>query len=205
MQIFFTRKDKLIKHIDDSELLSIHKSEKRNLDSNLGTLITRYVARNVFGEKNTEIFRQNGKPIFKTTQLQFSISHSHNIVGVAFSVNPIGFDIEKIKERDLTKLSKYFKREFNTLTEFYKYWTVYEALYKSKSDLQHSQTSSFKLEDYIISVSAEKITPTTPAIYEITPEPSSTTKLISIKNLNDDNLCKLGLSINKYLNKIELL
>ena len=40
-------------------------------------------------------------------------------------------DIEYIKERDIKKLSEYFDRRFESLEDFYKFWTTKEATYKS--------------------------------------------------------------------------
>ena len=61
--------------------------------------------------------------------MNFSISHSENIILVAFDENPIGADIEVMKERNFKELfARYnYKGEKISKELFYKFWTEYEA------------------------------------------------------------------------------
>ncbi len=83
---------------------------------------------------------ENGKPLFIRADLpSFNISHSGLLVAVAVSDQPVGVDIEEVKERKgAQRIAKRFfsDRELNELTEnsseesFYRIWTAKEALCK---------------------------------------------------------------------------
>ena len=98
-----------------------------------GLYLTEYAAKNFYSLKNTQIEIINSKPQFKYHKnIHFSISHSFNIAAVCFDDVCLGFDIEFIKPRNYAALAKRmnFTLKENTLEEFYKCWTVYEAEYK---------------------------------------------------------------------------
>lgn len=153
MKIFIIRIKDFLKSIDTDSFEKIYSSEKRNLEFQLGRFLTKYVASHVYGLSDLTIDVENGRPYFLNSDLNFSISHSNDIIGVAFSEGTIGLDIEKYKDRNLKRLSDYFKRPFNTLEEFYQYWTLYEANYKSK--LSDGVQKTFKFEDYFLSISVD--------------------------------------------------
>ncbi len=77
---------------------------------------------------------ENGKPYAKNLDVQFNISHSGDIVVCAVSENPIGIDIEKIREINLKILERicskrellYFSEE-PKLNQFFEIWTAKEA------------------------------------------------------------------------------
>lgn len=84
--------------------------------------------------KNNKVFyNENGKPFIDNKY--FSISHSHNLVGVLFNDDECGLDIElitkrydKLADRILTKEEK---EEYNKNPEFLiKKWTMIEAFCK---------------------------------------------------------------------------
>ena len=73
--------------------------------------------------------RINNKYIF------WSISHSKNYVAYAISENPVGVDIEEIKERDDGLLEIFLDGEYKIVgwknwQNFYKLWTGKEAILK---------------------------------------------------------------------------
>ena len=71
------------------------------------------------------------KPYFKNSNLQFSISHSENIVLVAFDNNPVGADIEIMKDRNFKDIfARYNIKENATKELFYTFWTEFEAKLK---------------------------------------------------------------------------
>ncbi len=72
----------------------------------------------------------NKKPYLKNREKFFSISHSEEFLAIGFSDNECGIDIEKIKDRNFLSIAKRMKFDCNTLEEFYKAWTKYEAEYK---------------------------------------------------------------------------
>lgn len=107
------------------------KAEKRFYEYTIGRYLVKHVAQKYYNIDKTEIIKnENGKPIFKNSDLHFSISHSKNIVIACFDKYPCGIDIEYMKDRNIQKLSEYFDKNFETLEDFYKFWTTKEAKYK---------------------------------------------------------------------------
>lgn len=83
---------------------------------------------------------ESGKPYFKNGDLQFSISHSGETAVCALSVEPVGIDIEELREirnaeelasRFLSKSEKYFVTQSADKAEaFLEVWTKKEAYLK---------------------------------------------------------------------------
>jgi 4'-phosphopantetheinyl transferase len=80
----------------------------------------------------------NKKPYIPST-LNFNISHSGNFVVVAFSIDPIGIDIEEVRTMGFESIATSFtseeqaflrNRNFNK-TDFYKMWVKKEAYLKA--------------------------------------------------------------------------
>ena len=84
----------------------------------------------VYGIKSREIVFEDGKPILIDGGKHFSISHSKDLIALAFSDSNCGVDIEKIELREFKKIADRMKFEAETLGEFYEEWTKYEAMYK---------------------------------------------------------------------------
>lgn len=150
MDIFFLKKSEILKSV--SKFDTVFKSEKRNIEYQIGRYLTKYIGKVFYELFDVDIIVTDKKPVFKNSKMCFSISHSDEYVVVAFSEKEIGLDIEKYKERNLEKFSKYFKRDFGTQEEFYKYWTSFEAKYKSK--LKNEFCSSFRFRNYYLSISS---------------------------------------------------
>ncbi len=125
------------------------KYEKQH---NASRCLLEYVAKNIYNIKNTEIEIINKKPKFKYSNINFSISHCENIICICFDNNPVGFDIERIRPRNYRKISQRmnFKMEEDSLNEFYRCWTIYEAGVKLQKPVK-SMFSSIFLDKYIIS------------------------------------------------------
>ena len=149
MDIFFLKKSEILKSVSSFD--TVYKSEKRNIEYQIGRFLTKYIAKTNFNISDAEIVVLDKKPIFAHSNMRFSISHSDEYVVVAFSQKEIGLDVEKFKEKDLEKFSKYFKKQFNTQEGFYKYCTIYEAKYKSK--LENVFEKTFKYNEYYVSIS----------------------------------------------------
>ena len=133
------------------------KTEKRFFEYTLGRYLVTKIAKEKFNFENPEIITDNkGKPFFKNSELHFSISHSKNMVGVVMDKAPCGIDIEFEKPRNLKKLSKYFNQKFETLEDFYKFWTFKEAVYKINDKIYDKYFSKFG-DYYITIVSNHKI------------------------------------------------
>lgn len=161
MEIFYTEKTEFNKKHSKEELSQYadveYKHEKRFYEHSIGRYLIKTIAEEQYGIKDTEILTdEKGKPYFKNNDLYFSISHTSDIVMVCFDKHPCGIDIEQMKERDFEKLGQYYKTEFNTREDFYKFWTLKEAAYKL--DSPPADIYALKLSDryYITVVSTEK-------------------------------------------------
>jgi len=120
-----------------------------------GRYILDYAAEKFFDIKNPEIEITDNKPRFMHSDINFSISHSGNIAAVCFDKNPAGFDIEIMKPRDFMPLADRmnFQLKENTLEEFYRCWTKYEAEYKLQTEAKTSVSMIFQ-EKYMLSTAS---------------------------------------------------
>lgn len=156
MNIFYTDINKL--NIDEQTLKSFLKDRKftsveKEKQHCLGRMLIQTVAKKFFNIENTEIEIVNKKPRFKYSNIQFSISHSQNIVLAAFDKNPIGADIEFMKERNFKELfARYnYKGEKISKELFYKFWTEYEAGIKLQGTPKTKLTIPF-LDSFMLTV-----------------------------------------------------
>lgn len=113
------------------------------------------ILRDFYGIENREVIFNGKKPFLKTRQKFFSISHSNEFVAIAFSDYDCGIDIEKIKIREFSDISKRMGFQANTLEDFYNAWTKYEAEYKLGKPAQMSK--KFHFEDYVITACSVNI------------------------------------------------
>lgn len=182
MDIIFAKKSNIKDYIKYD--FQKFKNEKRNLEYFLGRYLALYGAKKLYNS-NFEIVNKT-KPEFKNSNLKFSISHSFDIVAVAFCDFDIGLDVEIIKERNFSKLASYLKCSYFDKISFYQYWTQFEAGYKNN---KNKNLTSFIFEDYMFSISSfsanEKF-----MMYELKiPKNSANLKdLISLKEINDNNI-----------------
>lgn len=109
----------------------------------------------VYGINSREIVFEDGKPILIDGGKHFSISHSENLIALAFSDSNCGVDIEKIKLREFKKIAERMKFEAETLGEFYQEWTKYEALYKLGKNTEYGSVANYDLDDYALTAVSE--------------------------------------------------
>src|SRR5574344_173714 len=190
MNIVFLRKSQILPFINLEE--NFFKNKKRNQDYILGRFITKFVAKNLYNKTDLDII-ENKKPIFKNSDLNFSISHSTDIVAVAFDNNNVGLDIEFMKERDFEAIANYLNIKFFEKKEFYQYWTMYEAEYKSTKQ----KLTSFIFENYMCSLSSFEDIKNKLKIYELK-RPINNTEPNELINL------KLVIDSNKNENTLEM-
>lgn len=135
MDIFYLKKSEFLKKINYESLKNFadereFSSKDKESEHLLGLFLTKFIAQNIYNIKNTEIEIKNKKPFFKFVKLYFSISHSKDIVLVAFNNSNIGTDIEYMEENKNFKLimNRYGIKSTNpTAKEFYRFWTGLEA------------------------------------------------------------------------------
>ena len=127
------------------------KSEKRFFEYGIGRYLVKNVAKEFYGIDDTEIIvKDTGKPVFKNSDLQFSLSHSNNIIMACFDYAPCGLDIEFIKHRDIEKLAQHYEQNFSDLEDFYEFWTLKEASYKLDSEVKAKYCTKF--ENYYLAI-----------------------------------------------------
>ena len=134
------------KDISDEEKLKVHC---------LSYLLVDKFLEEVYGIESREIVFEDGKPILIDGGKHFSISHSEDLIAIAFSESNCGVDIEKVKLREFKKIAERMKFEAETLGEFYEEWTKYEALYKLGKNIEYGSIASFDLEDYTLTAVSE--------------------------------------------------
>ena len=134
------------KEISDEEKWKIHC---------LSYLLVDKFLEEVYGIKSREIVFEDGKPILMDGGKHFSISHSENLIALAFSDSNCGVDIEKIKLREFKKIADRMKFEAETLGEFYEEWTKYEALYKLGKNVNYGSVANYDLDEYALTAVSE--------------------------------------------------
>ena len=82
------------------------------------------ILRDFYNIEEREIVFDGKKPVLKTGEKYFSLSHSGGLVALAFSDYNCGVDIEQIKLRDFENISKRMGFKCETLGEFYDCWTT---------------------------------------------------------------------------------
>jgi len=115
-----------------------------------------------------EIIYKNEKPYYKSGEYFFSISHSENMVVVAFEKFEIGLDIENnTKRRNFIDIIKRFDEKLANKIEmfdydeqrksFYEFWTKYEAKIKLNSEKKECFYFTKDMKNgFTLSVSAEE-------------------------------------------------
>ena len=121
----------------------------------LAYLMTEKILKEVYNIKNIEIVFDNKKPMLLDGGKYFSISHSENLIAIAFSDSNCGVDIEKIKLREFTSISERMGFEANTLGEFYEEWTRYEAMYKLGTETEYGSVATYDLDEYALTAVSE--------------------------------------------------
>ena len=144
MKIFYVKLDK-----GETEKLS--RRELKALQSGIGRKIIDYVGKNIYNLSDTTVIEENSKPKFLNSDIQFSISHSNEIIAAAFDDFPLGLDIEYMKDRDFGKLSGHYGIKTKDKFEFYRQWTQLEAKIKIQSDIKNSYTDIFG-EKYMLTI-----------------------------------------------------
>ena len=129
------------------------KSLKRQKEYAISRFLLKYIPEKIYGLNNLEIGIKNKKPYFVNCKLNFSITHSRDIVAIAFSDNPIGLDIEFIKKRNFEPILERLGRKSQgvDLEKFYQYWTEYEAKIKLQQEAKFCYTEKLS-EEYILTV-----------------------------------------------------
>jgi len=129
------------------------KSEKRYYEHGIGRYLAKTAAKNFYDIKDTDIIVENFKPRFKNSSINFNISHSKNYVVCIFDDAPCAVDIEYMANRNLKPLEKHYNQKFNSIFDFYSFWTKLEAEIKLQNKPINTHTEIF-MKEYMISIAS---------------------------------------------------
>ena len=141
---------------------------KSDIDKKLGLyadlLVRAAIHQDLNIENNDIVFGVDsyGKPLLENNRdYRFNISHTHNMIAVAISNNPVGVDVEKIRESDHRIEKRFFaehelkyiyKSQDNTNERFFEIWTKKEAYIKYTGKGLSVPLYSFDVTDKSLSV-----------------------------------------------------
>lgn len=119
----------------------LKKDEKKKLSIAAGDLVRSVISKKFNIDKKDVRFRveKGGKPHIEGIDVNFSISHSGTIALCAIADSPVGIDIEKIRDMDLSVAKKHFAPDeqdyvFEKMSlsrqRFFEVWTRKEAYVK---------------------------------------------------------------------------
>lgn len=163
VKIYYLDIEKMTPHVKTHELElfldgKVFNSDKRRAQYLFGRFLVKFGLKEM-GISSSNIFIRNNKPCLENNEVYFSISHSKNIVMVAFSKNNIGVDVEFMRERDFSKIySRYaLSNNCHDKIEFYKFWTKHESEIKLQEKVVSSYSSKF-LDNYFFTIAiSEKL------------------------------------------------
>ena len=174
MEIYYLKKEEFINSINIETLEKFtdgreYKCREKYLEHLCGLFLVRFIAKNIYNVDNTEIILKNHKPVFANHKLNFSISHSKNVVMAAFNNKNIGLDVEYMYPRDYKRIMERYNRNIKNPTrhDFYRFWTLYEAEIKLGAEPK-SVYSAFLNEDYIYTCVSDSVIVTKYGIKELT-------------------------------------
>lgn len=96
---------------------------------------------------------KDGKPFVSVNNFHFNISHSGSLVALVYDEKPIGIDIEKVVNRDISLANRFFtdeERKYinnskDKLESFYKIWTLKESYVKALGKGLKKDLASFSI------------------------------------------------------------
>lgn len=181
MEIYYLKKEEFLNSIDKKTLEYFtdnreYGSEEKYYEHLCGLFLTKFIAKHIYGVEDTKIILNNQKPQFASHKLNFSISHSNDIVMVAFNNRNIGLDVEYMYPRDYKRIMERYNRNIKNPTrhDFYRFWTMHEAEIKLGAEPK-SIYSAFLNEDYVYTCVSDSVIVTKYGIKEL---------ICSEKNIN---------------------
>ena len=145
---------RVAKFLPEELLKEFDYKKYNNYDKNvihcLSYLMVNRILREIYHIGDCEIVFHLNKPILKSGRKHFSISHSGGYIAIGFSDYNCGIDIEEIKERNYRAISEKMGFKSDSLEEFYKNWTEYEAMYKFNESNENISKYYSELGSYIL-------------------------------------------------------
>lgn len=163
MEIYYLKKSEFLKSVTPESLEKFsdgreYQSREKYLEHLCGIFLTKFIAKHIYDVKNLEIEYRNKKPFFKSNEIFFSISHSNDIVLIAFNNRNIGVDVEFMCKRNYKAImNRYEQTNQNpSRQEFYRFWTFHEAEIKLNKPIK-SVFSTMLNDDYMLTCVSDDI------------------------------------------------
>jgi len=130
-----------------------NKIENSKKQSEFSKYFVEFLGRNFYKKDFILRKEKSGKPFLEGLDYNISIAHSNSIIAILISKQIIGVDIEYIKKRDFKKILARFKvkKDNPNQTDFYAFWTKYEAEFKSGIK---NNTLNFEYNNYMVAISS---------------------------------------------------
>lgn len=144
MEIFYLKKSEFLSSVNIESLNTFadareYKSGDKKIEHLCGLFLTKFIAKNVYDVEKLDIEIYKKKPFFVSREIFFSISHSKDIILVAFNNSNIGVDIEYMEEnRDYESILKRYSENIEnpSLKDFYRFWTLRESEIKLGCEIE---------------------------------------------------------------------
>ncbi len=172
MNIFLIDLDKFDKNLlfefeKTCKTAATKKNELKKLQHLAGRYIVNYAAKKFYNLSDSSLTYEGEKPVFKNSDLHFSISHCKNLVAVGFSENNLGIDIEYNKaDRNFIQLINRFDKDLAEKIKslekseqrkfFYEFWTKYEAAIKLGTSVDINYQTLTVNDDFTLSAATTK-------------------------------------------------
>lgn len=189
LNIFYLNISECLSCVDIDTLVNFqdierYVSEKRRIQHCLGRFLLKTSAK-LFGIDNPQIDVVNNKPYFKNSSLEFSISHSKDVVLVAFYKEKIGIDVEFCGDRDFAKLAKRYSLKDEKPETFYSFWTEYEATIKLQDTKKCCVCLPIFEDKYYFSACSTTDIDSKRIVFHKIMFPEQTTEKLSLLNIYD--------------------
>ena len=126
----------------------------------LHNIISYLLLKKILTDNNIEVdessynYSKDGKPYYENSNINFSISHSEDMIAVAIDDNELGIDVEKIKEVKNNIIDRVYSKEEQKLYSekllddsfFCKTWTKKESFAKSSGKGMNIDFDSITLD-----------------------------------------------------------
>ena len=147
-----------------SGMLDLHKDDKKTLNGfrlesrKKEWLAVRVLLKELAGEEHRIMYKKNGAPFLKNSDLHIGISHTKGFAGVAIAPFPVSLDMEKasprierVYQRFVNETEEAFIPE-NEKTDYYNLiWTAKETLFKLYDRQDVVFKENFLIEPFILS------------------------------------------------------
>lgn len=175
MEILSYRISALQEQGDEERILSADELEQAQKRGRSYTLIRSQLKREIASRRQMQpeqiilSYNSHGKPQWQPPQgqasLHFNLSHSADLLLIALSEQPLGIDVERIRERPFDRIAhrimsvdnyQYFIEQGSRAHDFYAYWCAMEAIIKLRGiSIWNSEALALRFDDKGIHAAGE--------------------------------------------------